>query len=63
MDKSFTWIKTLNLDPKSIQTDAMNKIQIHIISMTSKKIDWILIEAQKMQISNKKLKHSKYFYG
>jgi len=35
MDKSFTWIKTLNLDPKSIQTNAMNKI--HIISMTSKK--------------------------
>ena len=31
--------------------------------MTSKKIDWVLIEAQKMQISNKKLKHSKYFYG
>jgi len=25
------------LDPKSIQTDAMNKIQIHIISMTSQK--------------------------
>jgi len=37
MDKSFTWIKTLNLDPKSIQTDAMNKIHIHIISMTSQK--------------------------
>ena len=35
MDKSFTWIKTLNLDPKSIQTNAMNKL--HIISMTSQK--------------------------
>ena len=56
-------VKTLNLGPKSIHTDAMNK-KIQTIFMAYQKIDWVLTEIQKIQISSeKKLKYSKYFYG
>ena len=57
-------VKTLNLGPKSIHKDAMNKKNSNHFYGMWKKIDWVLTEIQKIQISSeKKLKNSKYFYG
>lgn len=47
-------VKTLNLGPKSIHTDAMNKKIQTIFMACQKKNRLVLIEIQKIQISNEK---------
>jgi hypothetical protein len=47
-------VKTLNLGPKSIHTDAMNKKIQTIFMACQKKKDWVLTEIQKIQISSEK---------